>query len=300
MFKRETIKFMIPRSLLALSYRGVTGIDRTLVPLYINPSSFNITYNKKISDTQTLGGFVIQYWGDGITNISMGGETGSGGIEAINILYNKVYKSEQNQMKEILIKRQQALSEDVNNEINNPQNSTATNAAAAIDQAIFNGGFTSIVSGVGEMMQFYSDALSGNKVNTASSTSLLPTLSAFAVSIQMYFQGKIFVGYIDNMVVNENGNSPGIFSYTISFKSLKEYGERKNFMPWHTNPEDDAGRPIQIPLHLGENRNLSFPFIDARKTVTTTKNETKVIDDQTGTSNEIGDINNISRYNKIK
>ena len=85
MFVRETIKFLIPTSLLSLNTSGMA--DREIVPLYINPTSIQTNYTKNISETQTIGGFIIQYWGDRITTMSINGTTGSGGIDAINILY---------------------------------------------------------------------------------------------------------------------------------------------------------------------------------------------------------------------
>ncbi len=104
------------------------------------------------------------------------------------------------------------------------------------------------------------------------------------------------------MNVTENGSNPGHFDYTIQFKSIKEYGERNNFMPWHTNPRDEAGNPIQKPK-VGPNAanyNPTFPYVDARSIETTARSITRVTDDQVGKSQESGDSNNFSRYSRIK
>jgi len=44
--------------------------------LHVNPSSFKPTFTKKITRVQTLGGFVEQHWGDGVTEITMEMATG--------------------------------------------------------------------------------------------------------------------------------------------------------------------------------------------------------------------------------
>ena len=288
MFIRETIKFLVPTNLASLSESGLS--DREIIPLYINPSSIQTTYAKNISETQTIGGFIIQYWGDRITTMSINGTTGSGGIEAINILH-RVYKSEQIQFRNILLKRAAELANNI---------AASQQAAQELDQILFNGAFSNFANGVSETMDFFKSAIAGNDSSMSSNVNLLPTLSAFAVSLDMHFQGKVFRGYIDSMTVNENSQSPGHFDYTIQFKALKEYGTRNNFMPWHTNPRDESGKPIQKPKvgPNAKNYNLSFPIADARSTVSTASSVSKVRDDQTGTSNESGLL--IPRYYKVK
>jgi hypothetical protein len=298
MFKRETIKFLIPKGMLSLINSSIDYRD--VVPMYINPTSVQTNYSKNISETQTIGGFVMQYWGDKITTMSIQGTTGSGGIDAINVLY-EIYKSEQITFKKILLNRQQKLREDI-------QSTKAgidqeVNVAQALDQMFLGGAVTNIFNGVTETMDFLKDAVNGvdNSPQT-SKVNLLPTLSSLAISLDMYFQGKTYRGYIESMSITENGSNPGHFDYTIQFKSIKEYGERNNFMPWHTNPRDEAGNPIQKPRvgPNGANYNPTFPYVDAKSTPSTARSITRVTDDQVGTSQESGDSNNISRYNKIK
>ena len=297
MFVRETIKFLVPTSLLSLNASGMS--DREVVPLYINPSSIQTNYTKNISETQTIGGFVIQYWGDKITTMTIGGTTGSGGIDAINILY-QVYKAEQIQFKKILLKRQVDLANKVKEAETASQETGVVNTLGALDEVLFNGAFSNFANGVSETMDFFKSAVAGNDVSRSSPVKLLPTLSAFAVSLDMHFQGKVFRGYIDSMSITENANSPGHFDYTLQFKSLKEYGERTNFMPWHINPRDESGKPIQKPKvgPNGASYNLTFPIIDAKLTTSTARSVSRVTDDQVGTSNETGNLT--PRYSKIK
>lgn len=294
MFTRETIKFLIPTSLTSILSSSVG--DRKVVPLYINPNSFQTNYAKNISETQTIGGFIIQYWGDRITTISIQGTTGSGGIDAINILYD-VYKSEQTSFRNMMIVRRQQLQA----AIKDSQSGTEDlNIGQALDQVLLNGAFSEIANGISETMDYFKKAITGEEIEK-SSVELMPTLSAFAVSLEMHFQGKIYRGYIESMNVTENSNAPGHFDYTIQFKSLKEYGERKNFMPWHINPRDESGNPVQKPRvgPNGQNYNLSFPIVDARSVTNTARSVSRVTDDQVGTSDEIGDVNNFSRRSKI-
>lgn len=299
MFTRETIKFLIPTSMLSLTTNSTS--DREIIPLYINPQNITINYSKNIGETQTIGGFIIQYWGDKITKMTIGGTTGSGGIEAINILHN-IYRSEQTQFKKLLLKRQRDLAANIQTEQAAAQNASAGTSLSALDQVLFNGAFTDIANGVSETMDFFLDAIAGNEVGTSTGTvRLLPTLSAFAVSLDMHYQGKVHRGYIESMNVTESANSPGHFDYTIQYSSLREFGERKNFMPWHTNPRDSTGRPKQLPTGSGNKDNLSVPFTSAKEsTSSTAKSILRVTDDQRGTSIETGDPNSLSRFNKIR
>ena len=65
----------------------------TSVQMYINPESLNINESKQINYTRTKGGFVVQYWGANLTQISLRGTTGSSGVRGINVL-NDIYNAE--------------------------------------------------------------------------------------------------------------------------------------------------------------------------------------------------------------
>ena len=218
MFTRETIKFLIPTSLTSILSSSVG--DRKIVPLYINPSQVQTNYAKNISETQTIGGFIIQYWGDKITTIAMSGTTGSGGIDAINILY-EVYKSEQTSFRNLLIIRRQKLEKALRESTGGTED---LNIAQALDQVLLNGAFSEIANGWSESMDYFKMAINGESPDTKNkSLELMPTLSAFAVSLEMHYQGKVNRGYIESMSVTEDGNNPGHFNYSIQFKSLKAY-----------------------------------------------------------------------------
>ena len=74
------------------------------VEMYVNPSSLDIKENKIINETKTKGGFIIQYWGENLTTLSIRGQTGSGGIEALNVVRD-IYRSEQLALQNILQSR---------------------------------------------------------------------------------------------------------------------------------------------------------------------------------------------------
>lgn len=64
------------------------------IEMYINPQSIQIENRKMITERRTKGGFIAQYWGEELGSINITGNTGLGGIEAINALMD-VYRSEQ-------------------------------------------------------------------------------------------------------------------------------------------------------------------------------------------------------------
>lgn len=74
------------------------------IEMFINPSQLKISDAKIQNTTQTKGGFILQYWGEKLTEISMNGVTGVGGIEAINVLRD-VYRSEQLALRDIISKK---------------------------------------------------------------------------------------------------------------------------------------------------------------------------------------------------
>lgn len=77
------------------------------VEMYVNPQNLKISDKKLIQNQRTKGGYILQYWGEDFTDISLSGSTGAGGIEAINVLRD-VYRSEQLTLQKILQSRGQS------------------------------------------------------------------------------------------------------------------------------------------------------------------------------------------------
>lgn len=205
------------------------------VQMYINPQSFVINSSKVVQSQRTKGGFVIQYGGENLDTISIDGTTGSSGIEGINILQS-IYRSEQLAFEGIAA----ALEEQLSN--------------VQLDQTI-----GSIVTQFGQ-----SGSNTGNNFlfgqNVLQITSQLfnglnkprPTLASLAANVDMFFQGILYRGYFESFSVTESATTPGWFTYSIKFIAYARQGVRRNFMPWHKQPEGP----------VGTNNPLSFTEMD--------------------------------------
>lgn len=242
---RRVMKFLIPLTVDALGRNDLTG--RAVIPVYINPDSFNIQSNKIISENLTKGGYSVQYWGENLNEIQASGTTGSGGIEAINVLY-AVYRNEIIQFNKILLERATSLSNVAQANITNTSTATAGAGITSILNEITAGGFSNIIDGTKSAIEEITEAATGISNNNPNSVELIPTIGAFAVSMILYWQGEKFTGYFKNFRVDENASSPGLFNYQFTFMATKRSGTRTNFMPWHRSPTDSSGQPITVSL----------------------------------------------------
>lgn len=260
--KRQTLKFLVPTSLTAVKSSDLT--DRTIIPVYINPNSIRIQDSKLIESSPTKGGYMTQYWGEALSILEISGTTGSGGIEAIHILRD-VYRHEQIQFHKLLLERAALLSASATEEITNTSTSNVQSGIVSAIDELLNGGFRSISDGIKSTIESISDAF--NSASTSSvKVELFPTIAAFAVSIDLYFQGEKFRGYFKNFNVDENAESPGLFDYSFTFEVIKRSGRRKNFMPWHRTPYDFSGNPItaSIPVEGARPEELTFDATNIR------------------------------------
>ena len=92
-------------------------------------------------------------------------------------------------------------------------------------------------------------------------TVLHPSLGAYAVSMDIYFQGERFRGYFANFTVSERATTPGLFDYNFEFVVTKRMGKRTNFMPWHRTPVDATGQPIPAAIPAGKG-SIDFTYGD--------------------------------------
>lgn len=194
------------------------------IQMYINPQQIKIISSKIIQNVRTKGGFVIQYGGENLDQISISGTTASAGMEGINILQS-IYRSEQLAFEGIAA----ALEEQLSN--------------VQLDQAI-----GSVLTQFGA-----SGSATGNNFlfgqNVLQITSQLfnglnrprPTLASLASNVDMFFQGVLYRGYFKGFNVTESAQKPGWFEYDIEFIAYARQGSRHNFMPWHKQPEGPAG-----------------------------------------------------------
>jgi len=293
------MKFYIPKSMLGITSSDLT--DRDVVPFYINPQDVTISDSKIISSQQTKGGFMTQYWGEDFSKIRISGLTGSGGIEAINILRD-VYRHEQVFFTRELIERKRKFQNLAEESLLNASTSVSTSDVIAgsditgltreiitvgesFSDLIENGGFTGL---------FSAQAQDRDVLTIAASP------AAYAMSIDLVFQGEKFRGYFSNFSVSERAENAGHFTYEMDFTVLRRTGKRKNFMPWHRNPTDVNGNPISA----------SIPTEGAREDeLSAESTQTSIIGDRFISSTflntqeaEEQDVNNVgvNRFDKLR
>ncbi len=273
--KRQTMKFLVPNNLDALTTSDSS--NRNIIPVYINPQNLQIREGKVLSESLTKGGYMIQYWGEQLPEIQASGTTGSGGIEAVNILRN-IYRHEQIVFKSILVQRALNAEQVASGAIADTSSATASAGIANILDSITGGGFGNIVDGISSSLDAIVDAFTGSVEENLAKVELLPTLASFAVSIDLFFQGIKYRGFFTTFSTTESANSPGLFEYNFTFKVTRITGQRANFMPWHQNPLDESGAPREASVPTADtpfasrisdirrpnSDGLSFPANDLR------------------------------------
>ena len=172
------------------------------VQMYMNPTSLVVDDTKEIKETRTKGGFVVQYWGENLTTITLSGTTGSAGIEGINVLRD-VYRAELKAFDSIAL-----ANERTNLSVTDP------------------GEISSLVKKMSSE-QYARDFI------------LRPTLGAMASSILLFYQGVQYKGYFKSFKVTEAVEKLGHFDYVMGFTATETRGRRSNFMAWHKNPIAD-------------------------------------------------------------
>lgn len=198
------------------------------IQMYINPQQLSINEKKIITPTRTKGGYIIQYAGEDLINISIRGTTGSGGMEGINIL-RSIYRSEQDAFNGVALALEDKLA---SSQLYSLFKGTNAQGAASLQD-------------VGTLLleQSAKEAI----FNIFDQP--FPTLASLAVSIELFFQGMLYKGFFTAFNVEETAESPGIFSYDIAFTAYSRQGTRRNFMPWHRqpyNPADVNANPLSF------------------------------------------------------
>lgn len=256
--RRETLKFLIPISVFGIKSNNLDG--RKLIPCYVSPDSFNISEQKIIKETYSKGGYIVEYWGEELPKIEVSGTTGSGGIEAIEIL-RAVYRNEQIQMKQLLEARARKQSEKIQEELKDTSSSKFGAGVSEAFDILFGNGYSEIIDGTKSVIDEIKDIWT-EEADNPEPVNLIPSLGSFAVSVDLYLQGVKYRGYFTRFSVKENSESPGIFSYDFSFHVTKRSGKRNNFMPWHRSPTDLNGDPVEasIPIEGPRPDELSYNY----------------------------------------
>lgn len=219
--RRKLIKWLVP--------------ERGIVEMYVNPQSIQVSEGKAIKTERTKGGFIIHYWGEDLTTVDIRGNTGSSGIEGINVL-QEVYRSEQIAFDYLAVEEAAKYKSDMDNFT------------------------TSLLPGVGDLLSF------GGQFSTnlqAASLYAVPkaTLGFYASTVEMYYMNLVYRGFFESFSFDENVESLGLFPYTMKFKVTSKRGVRKNYMPWHHRA--DAGPSEHIESQL------SFPITSPNSTSAT-------------------------------
>lgn len=205
---RNLIRFLVPES----------GI----VEMYVNPQNITYNYKKLINKQRTKGGYVLQYWGEDLTQLRISGTTGTSGVEGINVLYD-VYRAEQlayDPYALSLAAQQQVQAESL-------QSTTAQ-----------------VLNTFGDLLQISQESgisnVSGPK----------PTLASYAFGVEMYYSGEVYRGYFESFTVTESADKLGLFDYVIEYVVTQKRGFRSNFLGWQksavSGPSDSS---INGPPH---------------------------------------------------
>ena len=197
------------------------------VQMFINPQ--NITYNhkKKITSERTKGGFTLQYWGEELDILNISGTTGSSGIEGINMLY-EIYRAEQYAFDTV------GITLAANNAAADVSNGLSQGIGGALGQTIGQTNLSAPSAG-----GLLGGILGLDSPNTMLSLNNIPTLSALAFSVQMFYNGWAYQGYFNNMTVTEKADN-FLLEYSMEFVVTQRSGYRTNYFPWHNSPVGGA------------------------------------------------------------
>jgi hypothetical protein len=181
------------------------------VQMYLNPQSLAIRESKQINTTRTKGGFVVQYWGANLTELTISGITGSSGIQGINVLRD-IYYSE-NRAFDLVAATQTS-------EMVNELSSQELNSNNISDS----------------MVDLAAKLRSRNFI-------LRPSLAALATSVLMFYQGEEWKGFFTQFSVTETAERTGMFEYSLIFMATERHGKRGNSFAWQKEPlaDDSAG-----------------------------------------------------------
>lgn len=203
-----------------------------IVRMYVNPASISYAHKKLIQRDRTKGGYTLQYWGEELTALTIGGTTGSSGIEGINVLY-EIYRAEQYAFDGV------GLTLAANNAAADVANNLISGAGSALGQGINGlfGGSTGSQTAGAAGAGLLGGVLGLNSPNNNLSAKNIPTLAQLAFTVEMYYNGWVYRGFFDNMIVNEKA-SEFLIDYQISFVATQRRGYRLNYFPWTHSAKD--------------------------------------------------------------
>lgn len=198
-----------------------------MVNMYVNPNSLQLDYNKIIKETQTKGGFSVQYWGESLPKLAISGTTGSAGIEGINVL-EEVYRAEQLAFDGVGLN----IAANNYNIANNIADGLLGDGLSALG-GVVGGSIGSTIGGVvgdslGSILGI--DSPANNMANRN-----IPSLAQLALGVEMYYSGITYRGYFSSMSVTETTDF--CITYNMHFVILETRGYRRNHFPFQKNPK---------------------------------------------------------------
>jgi hypothetical protein len=194
-----------------------------IVDMYVNPEMVSYKDSKTISSERSKGGFILQYYGEDFTELSLSGTTGSSGIEGINVLYD-VYRAEQVAFDPYALLIAKSIEEQ--------------------REESQRGGLVEL--GANSVISFFANQFQ----NTTGPVKPSPTLASLAFSVELYWSGWVYRGFFENFTLTENADQPGLFKYDMNFKAFQRRGYRYNFMPYHrsaTAGQSDSDPYFGVP-----------------------------------------------------
>lgn len=209
-----------------------------VIQMYINPKNISYADKKLINKERTKGGFILQYWGEELTAITLNGTTGSSGIEGINVLH-EIYRAEQYAFDGIGL----SLAAD------NANQGAANQIIGGIGNAI--GGLASGTSVGSDIGGYIAKSLFGtDPASQALAAQNIPSLAQYAFGVEMYYLGWIYRGYFESMTVRESADNLGLFDYDITFNATERRGYRLNNLSWQKSATSGPSG-YNIPLSFG-------------------------------------------------
>ena len=193
------------------------------VRMFINPQGITYNHKKAITKDRTKGGFTLQYWGEDLTTLKITGNTGSSGIEGINMLY-EIYRAEQLAFDTV------GLSLAGNNAAADLSNNLSQGIGGALGQTIGGSNLSAPSSG-----GILGGILGMDSPNAMLSPRNIPSLASLAFAVEMYYNGWVYRGYFEDMTVTESAED-FLLKYEISFTVTQRRGYRTNYFPWHESP----------------------------------------------------------------
>lgn len=203
-----------------------------IVRMYVNPSRIQTTHKKIINRDKTKGGFTLQYWGEELDVLNISGTTGSAGVEGINVLY-EIYRAEQYAFDGI------GLTLAANNAAADISNNLINGLGGSLGGAI-NGLFggdpnspTAAAGGAGLL----GGILGLDSPNNTLSAKNIPSLAQLAFTVELYYAGKVYRGYFENMTITESADN-FLLQYDMNFVVTQTRGYRTNRFGWERSAAD--------------------------------------------------------------